>query len=160
MTTIVKTVVTDALEDILNRSSEEPIEAEDALAGMRYLNRLMASLAVRGINLGFTEVSKLTDVVTIADGAVDGITAMLSKALSAKFKVDVHGSVLDRIKDGWAVILTLSSTNTPRSYPDILPIGSGNEPSACGVHFYTEPDDAIYSEVNGSILLEDDTEGA
>ena len=74
----VKEYVTDALEDILEQSAEEPIQAADGQKGLRYLNDMMAMWDAKGINIGYTEVSDLGDEVTVPDGAKAGIKANLA----------------------------------------------------------------------------------
>ena len=54
-------IVTDALQELIIQASEASINPDEAQTAIRYLNRMMARLAARGINLGYTNVSSLGD---------------------------------------------------------------------------------------------------
>lgn len=155
--TTVKEVITDALEDITRLSAEEPIQAVDGQAALRYLNDMMTMWAARDIVLGYTVVSDMGDTVTVAPGAIAGIKAHLSIFLAPKFKLPVSQELFERAKQSWKAILNLVIKSPQRRYPSILPTGSGNYYPGTYDTFYPEVDDAIYSETGGLIALEIDT---
>jgi len=158
MTVKAKEVIWDAYEDLLNRSSEEPVEAEDALAGIRYLNDMMTMEDARGMSLGYTVVSKISDTITVAAGAIAWMKASLTIFMSAKFDVDVKPSVVKREKDGREAALNLASLSPgERSFPSDLPMGSGNTQYGSSA-FFPDSNNGVYTELNGPILTEDDTE--
>lgn len=157
MTVTVKEVVTDALEDILEQSSEEPIEASDMRAGIRYLNDMMFMLDAKGVSLGFTRVSSGGDIVTVADGAIAGMKALLALALAPKFDSTPSQDLRVTARDGLMAMRELSGGIDPVAYPGTLPRGSGNTMygSTHGwERFYQSVSDPIYSETGGYIALE------
>jgi len=157
--TTAKEVITDALEDINEQAAESPIEATDGQAGLRYLNDMMFMWDAKGIALGYTVMDNLGETLTVAPGAIAGIKAHLSIFLSSKFRAEVSPGLAQRAKEGWAAILNLIVGSTERSYPDILPVGSGNSyPGVTSRQFYSQADPAISSENGGLIALEIDTE--
>ena len=85
MTETASDVVSDALTDLLVQAAEADLEPSEYRVAIRYLNRLMFRLDAMGINLGYTEVSSLTDPITVALGAIDGIVANLAVALAPQF---------------------------------------------------------------------------
>lgn len=154
--TTTKEVITDALEDILELSAEEPIQANDASAAMRYLNDMMTMWAAQGISLGYTKVSKLNDPITVPEGAIAGIKPNLSIFLAAKFDATVSPSLTLRAVTGLKAIRNLAFQAPVSHYPSILPRGSGNTCPGESA-FYPTPDANILTEVGGSIALEDET---
>jgi len=161
MTTKVNEVVIDALEDLVVQADEAPIEPSEAAAAIRVLNDMMFMWAARGIDLGFTEVNDMGDVMTVPAGAIFGIKAALAISLAGKYEVPIPESVLQKAKAGWEAILNLSVEIAAVEYPSTLPKGSGNDyPSYSSSHFYSEPDSTILTETGGSVALEDDTEEA
>jgi hypothetical protein len=158
------TLIVSALQEILVQASEAPIEADEAQDAIRYLNRMMAKLAVQGINLGYTVISNLGDAITVADGAIDGMVANLALALKPQFGAPgspVDPLLVERARDGIATMRMLSIDSIgPGLFPSTLPIGSGNEDNqSFGVdHFYNESDDPLLNEQGGFISVETDTE--
>lgn len=156
-----KEVITDALEDILVTESEAPIEQDEALAAIRYLNDLMTGLDARGMALGFTKVDSLDDLVTVPDGALMGIKAQLSINLAPKFRANISGELVQRARDGMKAISNLAVAGGELQYPSTLPRGSGNTNyDGYQDKFYTDRQRGVLTETGGSIALEEDTEGA
>jgi len=122
----VKEVVTDALEEILAQSSEEPIAAADGQTGIRYLNDMLTMWELLGVNLGFTKVENMGDYITVDDGALFGIKKLLAISLAPKFNAEVSPLLLREAKQGWEAIEDLTFNITAIEYPSTLPIGSGN----------------------------------
>ena len=134
-----KEVITDALEDILEQSAEEPVASSDGEAARRYLNDMMFMWEAKGIRLGYTEVNSLGDTVKVPRGSLSGIKANLSVFLAPKFGAEVSASLLQRARAGWKTILSIAQQPIPKEYPDILPKGSGNSyPRANTSTFYTQ----------------------
>lgn len=159
MAETVATVIKDALQQIVVQASEAPIEADEAQTAIRFLNRLMARFDAEGIDLGYTKVISLGDLVTIPDGAYDGVIYNLSLALAPQYDVPVSIDLKMLAKEGLKTLRTLTFSIGPSSYGDTLPIGSGNEDDSYGnySHFYPDDQDSILAETTGCIGLESDT---
>ena len=155
-----QTVVSDILQEILVQGSEQAINAVDAQTAIRYMNRFMASLSAQGVSLGYTTVSSLSDSITIADGAIEGLIYNTALRLVSSYDVQPNQFLVANARDGLKAMRKLGVTITASSHPCTLPIGSGNEQenTYTNDHFYDCPDDSILTEQNGNILLEDATE--
>ena len=152
-------VIKDALEDILEAGGDEPIEADQINDGIRYLNDMMLSWDAEGISLGFTKITRISEILTVPDGAIRGIKAHLSIELAPKYAAEVTAGLTRRASKGLAAILNLIGGMATKSYPSTLPLGSGNA-VAGEMQFYPESANSILTETGGSIALEIDTEEA
>lgn len=151
-----ETVIKDALQEMLVQASEQPIEAVDFQTARRYLNRMMASLSAQGINLGFTKIILPTDLMTVPDGAIEGIVFNLAKRLLPTYDMPLTPELQLSAKEGLKAMRKLSIFISPTRHPGTLPIGSGNEGdyTTNDVHFYPGIDDGVLGEQDGKILLE------
>lgn len=153
-------IITDALGEILVEAQEQPVEAAEMTRAIRYLNRMMANLSSRGIALGYTIVNSPSDLITVPDGAVDGVMYNLALRLSSQYDEPVTQSLSDSAKLGMNAMLDIAVTVDPTPMPCTMPVGSGNEGDRRGFqndHFYDCPSDEILNEGGGSINLESDT---
>lgn len=154
-------IIKDALGEIVVLGAEAPLEAVDAQAGIRYLNRMMAAFDADGIDLGYTEVSKLSDIITIPAGAIAGAVSQLAVMLFAQFNQGemIPADLVARALSGKNTMRNLAVNIGASEYPDTLPIGSGNEgdDTARDTHFYEDLESTILAETNGSVGLEDGT---
>lgn len=159
MTETANSIINDALLDLKVRSNEAELPAVEAQDMIRAMNRLMSKLAAKGINLGYTRVTKLSDTITIADGALDGLVAMLALRVWPTYREgDPTGMHVENARDGLAAMIELSVTIQPALYPSTLPVGSGNWDTGYESPFYPGVDlEDVLTETNGPILLEDDT---
>lgn len=142
----VKEVVTDALEEILAQSSEEPIAAADGETGIRYLNDMLTMWELLGVNLGYTTVENMGDHLTVDDGALFGIKKLLAISLAPKFNAEVSPFLMREAKQGWQAIEDLTFKINAVNYPSTLPIGSGNNlagVNTCVSKYYPELEEAI-----------------
>lgn len=154
-------VIKDALTEITVLGDGAPVGPSDAQTGIRYLNRLMASLDAKGIDLGYTEVSSLGDVLTVPAGAIEGMVFLLATRLFTQYsdgQMPPPGLIAAAVS-GQKAMLAIAVTIGQTEYPSILPIGSGNEGNSAfrSGHFYPDLQDDILAESNGSIGLEDST---
>ena len=78
-------IIKDALQEILVQGAEAPFEADETQGAIRYLNRMMARFAVDGINLGYTTVTSVGDLITVPDGAIDGMVKNLAVSLFPQY---------------------------------------------------------------------------
>ena len=79
-------VVTDILQEILVQASEQPVEAVNFQFVVRYMNRFMAELAVT-TPLGYTTITGPTDLVTIPDGAMNGLIFNVALLTTTSFDI-------------------------------------------------------------------------
>jgi len=153
------TIIKDALFEILQQGDEAPIEASEAQTAIRYLNRMMLRWDAVGYPLGFTVISSLGDLVTIPDGAVDGVVTNLAVSLAPQYDVQLSPALIANAQLGLEAIRVLSVVVGPSALPSTLPIGSGNEGGCTSTdnHFYPDQQSDILAETTGSIVLEEDT---
>ena len=149
-----QSVIQDALQEILVQSSEQPIEAADFQTAKRFLNRMMATTPYNG--LGYTVVVYPDDLVTVADGALEGIIFNLAKRLLSTYDMPLTAELMQSAKDGLKEVRKIAVTIQPAFQPCTLPIGSGNEQENTfnTDKFYPCQDDELLTERGGSILLE------
>lgn len=150
-----------ALQAILVQGSEAPLEDDEYQDFIFAMNNYMSSLAAKGINLGYTAVSNLSDQVTVPPGALTGLIANM-----AIQSVPYYGGVATvelaaTAREGMQAMRQLGQVITPTRLPSTLPIGSGNEESqfGTGMHFYPDAESQILAEVNGAIATEVSTNG-
>lgn len=150
-----ETVINDALQELLVQASEQPLEAVDFETAKRYLNRMMFEFDADGINLGFTQVIKASDPITVAYGAINGIIYNLAMHLATTFDVPVGPELALKAVEGKRIMTKISTTIGPSSFPDTLPIGSGNEADHTdSYHFYNEDPNTVNTQRGGVIGLE------
>lgn len=152
-------VVIDALEDIIVQAEESDIPQSEAKTAIRILNDMMLSWAALGIDLGYTVVQDMGDLITVPAGALRGIKANLAIELAPKYDAAITASLVKRAKDGYEACLNLAVEIGAMVYPSTLPRGSGNSyPGYADDKFYPEQQSTILTETGGAIALEEDTE--
>ena len=152
-----QSIIDDSLQAILVQASEQPIEAVDFQTSRRYLNRMMATTPYNG--LGYTQVTNPDDLITVADGALEGIVFNLAVKMLPTYDMPLTAELNANAKDGLQEIRRIAVTVQPTAFPCTLPIGSGNEQENTfnNQHFYPCPDDELLTEREGAILLESNT---
>lgn len=158
MSTQAGEIVIDAMEEILVQADEAPIEPSEGQAAIRLLNDMMFSLDANGVNLGYTEISSLGDIVTVPPGAIRWMKLQLAVELAPKYNATITQEILMKLKSAYKAVLNLSFEGLQSAYPYTLPTGSGNDGSDYDSVFYPDEEDTILTETGGSIALEDDTE--
>lgn len=152
-----KSIIVDAFEDIVVLTSESPLQATDAQTAIRALNRLMASLAASGINIGYTEVTNLNSPITVPDGATDAIVALLAMRLWPKYRTpELSTSVVINAREARQVLARIAVLDTTADMPATLPVGSGNE-YVDSDRFYTDSEESVLTETDAFISVESDT---
>ena len=149
-----QTVIHDALQEISVQEAEQPIEAADFQTAKRYLNRMMATTPYNG--LGYTTVNSPSDIITVPDGAIDGIVFNLAKRLLPTFDMPLTAELLANAQLGLREIRLIAVKVLPATLPCTLPIGSGNEQENTfnNDKFYPCNPDELLTERDGSLLLE------
>ncbi|MES0327442.1 MAG: packaged DNA stabilization gp4 family protein [Gammaproteobacteria bacterium] len=151
-----ESVINDILQEILVQASEQPIEAVDFQFVRRYMNRYMSELAITN-PLGYTAVTLPTDLITIADGAINGLIYNVALNVVTSFDIAPAGSLVANAQRSLKVIRKISRNLVSTKHPSTLPIGAGNECWGNNTHFYNGVEDSLLTEQNGNILLEDTT---
>lgn len=151
-------IINAALQDILVRTAESPIEADEAQDSIFYLNNLMAEYDAIGIDLGYTVIDSLGDDITVPVGAIGPIIANLGVALAPQFSAQVTPGLARRAMSGMRTLRRLTRKFPVSRLPSTLPIGSGNYHDSVGRrHFYPDDQPEILGEVSGSIELENES---
>lgn len=114
-----------SLKRILVQATEAPLESDEIQDFLDSLNDYMASLEARGIRLGYTPVSNVSDYVTIPDGAVSGIIANMAIYVASDFNGKVNQTLLLESRAGMRAIRRLGQRTPTSQLPENLPIGSG-----------------------------------
>ena len=155
-----QSVVNDILQEILVQGSEQAIQAVDAQTCIRYMNRFMASLSAKGVSLGYTTISSLSDTLTIPDGAIEGLIYNTAIRLCSSYDIQPNQFLQLNARESSKAMEMIGVTIGPSSYGDTVPIGSGNEGDYVynTYHFYPDEQDSILTEQDGSIILESGTE--
>lgn len=148
-----------SLGKILVQASEQPIESVELQDYIFSMNNFMLALDAEGISLGYTEVSKASDKVTIPAGALRGLINNMAIEVVDDYDGVVTQSLVKVAADGMLAMRRLGQRLGSSFYPGTLPVGSGNEGSDIGrtSHFYADREAEILAETTGSIGLESDT---
>jgi hypothetical protein len=155
-----ETIIKDALVEIVVLGGEASLGPSEAQTAIRYLNRMMAALDAKGIDLGYTTVTNLASPITTAEGTHEGMVMGLAERMWTQFSdgQPVPFELTQKAKDGIDTMRVLAVTIGAAEFPSTLPIGSGNEGCNHGHHkFYPDLQDNILAESTGSIGLEEDT---
>jgi hypothetical protein len=157
-------IITDALSEILVQADEQPVQAVEMQAGIRYMNRMLAEWDANGIALGYTIITNPADPVTVPAGAVEGIVMNLAVRLASRFDEPITPTLAASAKAGMDAVRKLGITIVGSSYGCNLPVGSGNEGDTFNnTHFYpcdedsnllTENDQFTVLGEGGNVLLE------
>jgi hypothetical protein len=156
-----QSVIDDTLQEIIVSASEQIVEPVDFSTALRYMNRMMATFDAEGIALGYTQVTKASDAITIPLGAVEGLIFNLALRLTTQYDIPVAGTLAINARESKNAMRKLSIFIRPTSPPCTLPIGSGNEQTNTfnSQKFYPCPEDELLTEQDGSLLLETATNG-
>ena len=153
-------VIQASLQKILVQATEQPIQASEAQDFIFMMNNYMLALDAEGISLGYTEVTKLSDDVTVPPGALRGMIYNLAIEAAPEYDGVVTPAVAEIARQGMRAMRKLGQSMGATKYPCTLPIGSGNEDNSFtrgGHHYYDCDESAILAETTGSIGLETNT---
>lgn len=129
--------VRESLGELLSEGVASPIEADDYVTFMSFMNDYMASLEAINIRLGYTPVSNISDEVTVPAGAKRGLVACMAFELASTYGIAAAPELVARAKSGLQIMRKLGQSTMWQRFPRTLPIGSGNEPGYPVVsHFY------------------------
>ena len=130
------TVIKDALQEILVQATEQPLQAPDFQTALRYMNRMMASFDEgKGIRLGYTPATNTASVITIPEGAIEGLIFNLASRLATSYDIPVAPTLAISARDGLKSMRKIGLTFNPTKFPSTMPIGSGNDSYGSGQYF-------------------------
>lgn len=157
---LASSVIKDILQEVQVQASEQPIQATDSTTVIRYMNRFMASLSVKGVSLGYTKINNPSEPITIPDGALEGLIFNVAKRILNSYDIPLGAELQDSATEGLDAMFTLGVSIRPTQLPSTLPIGSGNEDNVTfgDQHFYPRADEEnVATEDNKVIGLEQNT---
>lgn len=145
------------LKNILVHGAESSLEAVEFQDTILAMNTWMAEIAADGVNLGYNEVSDLGDEITIPNGALNGMIKNVAWQMIDQFGAIPTPALSAQAKNGLRVMTKIAVSIPAMTYPDTLPIGSGNECDT-NIHFYGDDGNYIADEQGNFIATEDNTE--
>ena len=149
------------LQEILVHGSETELEASEFQDTIFAMNNYMTSIDANGIQLGYTVVDNLGDIITVPAGALQGIIANVAIMLAPQFGAEIPQGLALKAKTGLRAMRKLGVTLASMHFPGTLPLGSGNETTNnwdSEQHFFfnSESND-VSTETNQNIGLESST---
>ena len=154
-------VIKASLQRILVQASESALEQSEYSDAIFTMNNYMLDLDAQGVKLGYTEVSSLSDEVTIAPGALRGLIANLAIEVAPDYDGDVSAGLVRAAEQGLKTMQQLGLVLGQSFLPSTLPVGSGNyDNSTNSSEYYPCSEEQILAETTGAIGLETGTEDA
>lgn len=155
-------VLKSSLQRILVQASEAPLEQDEFGDAINDMNNYMFALDAEGVTLGYTEITSLSDEVTIPIGALRGLIANLAIEISPDYGGIISEGLRKAAKQGMIAMENLGVSIGQSFLPATLPVGSGNETEGASrsTHFYPDSEAEILAETTGAIGLETGTEDA
>jgi hypothetical protein len=126
MTTVAE-LASKSLRLILVKSAPLELTSQETDDYIQSLNDYMLALEADGIDIGYTEVSAGTDVVTVPKGAIRGIAANMAIEVAPEYGTQVSPAVVEAAREGMRVMLRICRMAITSSYPSTLPMGSGSD---------------------------------
>lgn len=122
----VSSIIRDSLQELIVQAVEQPVQAPDFNIAIRYLNRMMNTFFSLGIDLGYTQVKSPSDLLTVPDGAVEGVIFNLALRLSTSYDIAVNPSLSESARIGLKAMRRLGVRHRETRFPATMPRGSGN----------------------------------
>ena len=146
-------VIADALKEIGAFPAESEIPSDDAQIGIFYLNAMMGDYAINGVNIGYTPVSSLGDVIDIDLAAIEPMVKNLAIQISPLYYDTLNNPELfSEAEQGFRALLDISiGRPAPAPYDERFPVGSGNYDDVRSRNFYDPASDPILTEGGGRV---------
>ena len=141
----VRTIGEQYLRRLLVESGDATPEADELQDFMHTMNRYMAAQEANGIKLGFTQLTDLTDEITVPDGALMGVGANVAILVAADYARPVPPSLIAEAAMGLSAMRKLGRSRIQLRYPADLPMGSGNYSPRLDDPFYEGQAQALLS---------------
>ncbi len=133
-----KSLIKDILQEIFVQAQEQNVQPPDFQTALRYTNRYMQQLDARGVKLGWTNLTKESDAVTIPDGAILGVVYNVALQLCNQYDFEPSAALVINARDSMGVMRLLGVKIPKSNFPSTLPVGSGNEQDySDSFHFYS-----------------------
>lgn len=129
-------IARQALVAIKVQGAESELEGDDYEDFIFDINNYMAELESRGIDLGYTVVSGLSDEVTVPAGAVGGLVANMAIRVSPAYGGMISEALVASAETGMNTMRNLGMSIADSVYPSTLSVGVANE-YTYGNEFYT-----------------------
>ena len=134
MSETARQIIEDAMSLITIFPDESTIEDSEMQLIRRELNRMMYEWETQGIMLGWTEITSVTEEVTVTPAAINGIIANLAVMIAPNFGFPstpadqvIFQSVIGRAIAGKRNIRNIAVEMYPADFPSTLPQGSGQD---------------------------------
>ncbi len=152
-------IISDILQEILVQANEQKVEPVDSNYVIRYMNRFMAELDIRGISFGYTIITSPEDDLTVPDGIINGIIFNVALRIANSYDIPVSPSLAASAASSMDTMRIFTIKVGESAMPSILPIGSGNEGNRIftGDHFFHGQPQTIDTETSVPILTETET---
>ena len=119
-------IVSDILQEITVQAPEQTLPSVDFQTVARYMNRFMSELDAMGTKLGYTIVSKPSDLITIPAGAENGLIFNMALLVSDTYDILVSPRLAIKAKNSLNVMNIIGNPPPMSHYPSNMPKGSGN----------------------------------
>lgn len=150
------TLINDALNDLEVKSAEVELTDNEKATGVRYLNRLMTSLAAGGLQVPYKKVTDPTDETNIPDWYEELVVTYLAIRMAPSFGiVSINSGLIAAAQAAMANVQSRIVQTTETSFPNTLPCGAGNDVYQT-TKFFTFDENQLYID-NGENL--DDNTG-
>jgi P22 tail accessory factor len=119
-------IIERAFKRILVGGADAAPEADEYADALADLNSMMAGFEANGIRLGYTEVDNVSDNVTIPSAAILGVVSNLAVTIAPDYGGTVSPILADQARSGMNTLRKLGCPRIRTSFPNTLPMGSGN----------------------------------
>lgn len=156
MTTALE-VINRAFSIIGIRSSEVDLTDNEIADGIETLNDMMTEQAADGLQLGFAKVIDKTDDIEVPDWSLAAIKSNLAVRLAPEYDRPLTQAVVMFADSSFTAIKNRSIVIGAASFPDTLPVGSGNRVhnDVNQPHYFVDQDfDNLHYE-NGQTVTDD-----
>lgn len=150
------TIINDAFNDLEIKSAEVDLTDSEINTGIRYLNRLMVTLAADGFNVGYTKVVTKDDETDIPDWFEDAVITTLAIRLAPGFGITLRPSIAVAASELIVAARKRIVHLHKPLYPNSLPIGSGNYQGDNSKYFLDESEGDLLSG-NNQTLSDDES---
>jgi hypothetical protein len=154
-------VIDLSLKAIMVQGADAELQADEYNDAIFSLNTMMLAYDAQGIALGYTEVSSLSDEITVPAGALRGIIYNLAIDIAPQYGGEISPGVTNAASAGEDAMLNIAVEAGTSAMPSTLPRGTGNYyQSGYDYRFYPDLEAEILGETAGAIGLESGTEDA
>ena len=148
-------IIKPALSKIGVRNSEVALTATQTTDAIAELNDMMTQWDSTSLPLGYTIVSKGTDIITTPDWSHGAMKSNLSARLAPEYGKEISPTLGAQILSDFNALLLRIVEAPEVFFPDTLPLGSGNQrnESRNQNNFYNDDNHDDLLTANGDNLL-------